>query len=266
LLKPVSFRYGKGQRMRQMELTSEAQGQIDMNVTIVYGTQRKSCTYNIAQSLVRNLGQAEIKEIFLPKDLPEFCVSCFKCFSDENASCTHDQYVQPLREKLVWADLIILTSPVYSFHVSGQMKVFLDHFANMWIVHRPEQNMFKKQGVVIATASGPVFGQTLKEMKDSLDFWGVSNTYKLGCAVMNTDWKNVDEKIKKAIEKKTKRIAQKICKKHRKITQKGSAHVSFRVRKWFEISRLMQKYGRFNPPDVAYWEQKGWTKKVKPWK
>ena len=80
--------------------------------------------------------------------------------------------------------------------------------------------MFKKQGVVIATASGPVFGQTLKEMKDSLDFWGVSNTYKLGCAVMNTDWKNVDEKIKKAIEKKQNALHKKSAKNTGKLLKK----------------------------------------------
>jgi hypothetical protein len=62
------------------------------------------------------------------------------------------------------------------------MKVFLDHFANMWVVHRPEEKMFKKQGVVIATAAGPVYAKTLGEMKDSLDFWGVFATYTLDSA------------------------------------------------------------------------------------
>ena len=237
-----------------------------MNVTIVYGTQRQSCTYNIAQRLIKKIDNVEINEIFLPKDLPEFCISCLKCFSDETASCAHDKYVKPIREKLLWADLIVLTSPVYSFHVSGQMKVFLDHFANMWIVHRPQEKMFKKQGVVIATASGPVYAKTLNEMKDSLDFWGVSKTYKLGFAVMNTDWINVNDKIKKTIEKKTDRIAMKINRKYQITEKTGKVRISFRVRKWFEISRVMQKYIRLNPPDVKYWESKGWTKNVKPWK
>lgn len=236
-----------------------------MNITIVYGTQRQSCTYNITQRLISKIGNPEVKEVILPKELPEFCISCFKCFSDENASCTHDKYVKPIREKLLWADVIVLTSPVYSFHVSGQMKVFLDHFANMWMVHRPEEKMFTKQGVVIATASGPVYAKTLNEMKDSLDFWGVSKTYKLGFAVMNTDWVNVDDKIKKSIEKKIDHIARNIISKYKKIEKSGKAKISFRVKKWFEISRIMQKYIRLNPPDVKYWEGKGWTKKVKPW-
>lgn len=237
-----------------------------MNVTIVYGTERKSCTYNIAQSLVRAIPDAAVEEIFLPRDLPEFCVSCLKCFNDERAACAHDAYVRPIREKLVGADLIVLTSPVYSFYVSGQMKVFLDHFANMWIVHRPETAMFKKQGVVIATASGPVYARALAEMKDSLDFWGVAKTRKLGFAVMQVNWKDVDPKIKAKIDRKTKALAAKITKRHAATEKAGKAKPSFRVWKWFHISRLMQKFVRLNPPDVRYWDEKGWTGMTRPWK
>lgn len=166
----------------------------------------------------------------------------------------------PIREKLLWADLIILTSPVYSYHVSGQMKVFLDHFANMWIVHRPEKDMFLKQGLVIATASGPVYKKTLKEMKDSLDFWGVAKTYEIGTAVYETRWNKVSPKVKEKVFKRVSKIVKKIQK------NKGKVKPCFRVRKWFFVSRMMQKYLKSNPPDVAYWEEQGWIDKKRPWK
>lgn len=51
-----------------------------MNITLVYGTERKGCTYNIAQEVIKEFKDARIKEIFLPVDLPEYCVSCFRCF------------------------------------------------------------------------------------------------------------------------------------------------------------------------------------------
>ena len=155
-----------------------------MKVLAVYGTERKGCTYQIAQEVIKNLGDVVLSEIFLPRDLPEYCISCFRCFGESTGTCAHSKYTKPIREKLIDADLIILTSPVYSFHVSGQMKVFLDHFANMWLVHRPEEKMFKKQGIVISAASGPVYKKTLLEMKDSLDFWGVARTYQIGVALM----------------------------------------------------------------------------------
>lgn len=230
-----------------------------MKIAVVYGTERKECTYNIAQEVIKNIGDAELAEIFLPRDLPEYCISCFRCFTEEQGTCTHSKYTNPIREKLIWADLIILTSPVYSYHVTGQMKVFLDHFANMWIVHRPQKEMFHKQGLVIATASGPVFTKTLNEMKDSLDFWGVAKTYKLGSALFETRWDKVPSKIKKKISKKAIAIARKIK------NNNGVPKPCFRVRKWFFIIRIMQKKFKLNPSDVTYWEKQGWTGKVRPW-
>lgn len=231
-----------------------------MRITAVYGTLRKGCTYSIAQEVIRQFDGAEVQEIFLPKDLPEFCISCMKCFTGSKGTCSHDEYTAPIREKLLWADLIVLTSPVYAYHVSGQMKVFLDHFANMWMVHRPEKAMFSKQGLVISTASGPVYSHTLKEMKDSLDFWGVAKTYKLGGALFEADWDNVPLKVKKGLIKKAYKTATKILRNN------GRANPSFRVRKWFYISRLMQKYIKANPPDAAYWEEQGWTQGARPWR
>lgn len=230
-----------------------------MKITVIYGTERHGATYNIAKEVISYISNAEVTEIFLPKDLPEFCISCLRCFTEEKGVCAHEKYTIPIREKLLSANLIIMTSPVYSMHVTGQMKVLLDHFANMWIVHRPEKEMFKKQGLVIATASGPVYKKTLNEMKDSLDFWGVAKTYKMGFALMETRFEKVQEKIKTKISKKAKQIALKIEKNNRKIKP------CFRVRKWFFISKIMQKYFKLNPADLKYWQTEGWLKGKKPW-
>jgi multimeric flavodoxin WrbA len=237
-----------------------------MHITVVYGTKRKGCTHHIAQMVTARFPDAEIKEVILPDDLPTYCISCMKCFLEKQGTCTHEMYTRPIREKLLWADVLILTSPVYAFYVTGQMKVFLDHFSNMWMVHRPEKKMFRKQGIVIATASGPVYRKTLSEMKDSLDFWGVPKVYKLGFALMNTDWENVSAKIKRHIEKEVDHTVKATARRYAKAENKNHVHPSFRVWKWFMISRMMQKHIKANPPDVQYWTKMGWTGHKRPWK
>ncbi len=230
-----------------------------MKVIVVYGTEHKGATYEMAQEVLRSLGEVEVTEVFLPRDLPDYCIACFRCFTEEKGTCAHEQYTKPLREKLLAADVIILTSPVYAYHVSGQMKVFLDHFANMWLVHRPEKAMFSKQGIVIAAASGPVFNKTLNEMKDSLDFWGVARTYKVGVALLEAKWDKVSPKIKEKIIRRIQRVTTKIKKNI------GHSYPCFRVRKWFYLSRFMQKRMKLNPADASYWEKQGWTEKIRPW-
>ncbi len=230
-----------------------------MKVTIVYGTERKGCTYNIAQEVIKNIDKPAVTEIFLPRELPVFCISCFRCFMEKAGTCAHSEYTDEIRMKLLSADLIILTSPVYSFHLTGQMKAFLDHFANMWIVHRPESRMFDKQGLVIAAASGPVYKKTLNELKDSLDFWGVAKTCKIGSALYSVSWEKISARIKARIFRQCKKTAQKINRKQGKIKP------CFRVRKWFLISRMMQMHIKANPPDVEYWKEQGWLAKNRPW-
>ena len=39
------------------------------------------------------------------------------------------------------------TFTVYVYHATGSMKAFLDHYGYRWMVHCPEESMFKKQGV-----------------------------------------------------------------------------------------------------------------------
>ena len=231
-----------------------------MKITAVYGTERKGCSYTVAEMVLSAFPEAELERIVLPHDCPPFCTSCFRCFTGAPEDCPHSAYTMPIRQKLCRADLIILVSPVYSFHMSGAMKSMLDHFANMWMVHRPEAAMFSKQGLVVATASGPVYGKTLAGMKDSLDFWGVARSYRIGAALFETDWSRIPDKRRLRIRRSVERVCARI--------RKRAAHPRpcLRVRFWFAASRLMHKYIRMNPPDVAYWEKMGWTGATRPWK
>ena len=157
------------------------------------------------------------------------------------------------------ADVIILTSPVYVMHATGSMKAFLDHYGYRFLVHRPEEKMFKKQAVCISTAAGAGMKSTIKDMADSTFFWGISKTYKLGLAVMETRWEMVKPSIKSKIDKKTTSIAKNISKKV------GTIKPNIKTKAFFSIMSFMQKKG-FNPVDVEYWKAKDWTNGKRPWK
>ena len=77
----------------------------------------------------------DITEFYLPRDCPVFCTGCKKCFYADISVCPHSEYTVPIWESILEADLLVLTSPTYVFHVTAQMKALLDHFATKWMAH-----------------------------------------------------------------------------------------------------------------------------------
>ena len=231
-----------------------------MKVLIISGTNHKGSTYNIGRIMAEKLTKPEdISEVFLPRDFDEFCYGCTNCFEKNEELCPHAEKLKPITELIDASDVLILTSPVYVYHCTGQMKALLDHYGWRWMAHRPEEKMFSKQAVVVATAAGAGVKFTMKDMADSCFFWGIPQTYKLGRAVAAVDWQSVKPKIKDDINKKADSIAKKILKRQ------GKVPVSLKTKGFFKIMSLLQKNG-WNKADVDYWKEKGWTEGKRPWK
>jgi multimeric flavodoxin WrbA len=219
-------------------MTPSKLGGVKMKIAVIYGTQRKSTTYNVAQQFIAQLaGGDEVKEFFLPKDAPAFCRGCFLCF-DDFRKCPDYPVLQPIIEAMSEAELIILTSPVYVYHVTGQLKAFLDHFGFQWMPHQPNPAMFKKQALLIATAAGAGTRSTLKDMRDSMLFWGIARCYSFGRNVAAANWSGVSEKCKGAIAARVKSLSAKI-KRDQKNLQPG-----LKVKALFYAMRFMQKNTR----------------------
>ena len=229
-----------------------------MKITVIHGQSHKGSTYHLAHSLAEKLG-GEITEFFLPKDFNEFCVGCTSCFADSETKCPHLRKLSPITKAMDEADVIILASPVYVMHSSGAMKNFLDHYGYRFMVHRPEEKMFKKQAVCISTAAGAGMKSTNKDMADSLFWWGVGKIYKYGIAIYETSWERVADKKKQAADKTLSALARKIR------ARQGKVRTSVKTKIFFEAVRLIQKSG-WNKADTDYWKEKSWTEKNRPWK
>ena len=229
-----------------------------MKITMIHGQSHKGSTYHIAKMLSDKL-EGEVTEFFLPRDFDSFCIGCTNCFEKSETLCPHYEKLRPITEAMDEADVIILESPVYVYHATGAMKVFLDHYGYRWMVHRPEEKMFHKQAVCISTAAGAGMKSTIKDMADSTFFWGVAKTYQYGIAIAAVSWDEVSEKKKQKIEKKTTALARTIKKRI------GKVKPSIKTRGFFQIMRMLQKNG-WNEADVNYWNEKGWNGKKRPWK
>ena len=157
-----------------------------MKITIIHGQSHEGNTCMIARELAQKVG-GEVREFFLPRDFHKPCLGCYTCFQTDLSHCPHYQELEPLAAAIREADLLILASPVYVYHASGQMMSFLDHFGTWWVVHRPLPEMSRKQAVAISTAAGGGMKRTVQDMADSLEMWGIRNVYRLGFGVQSPE-------------------------------------------------------------------------------
>ena len=231
-----------------------------MKVLIISGTNHKGSSYSIGRIVAEKIASAEnISEVFLPRDFDEFCCGCTNCFVKGEDKCPHYAKLRPITELIDSADVIVMTSPVYVYHCTGQMKALLDHYGWRWMAHRPDEKMFSKQAVVVSTAAGAGVKSAMKDMADSSFYWGIPQTYKLGMAVRATDWESLSPKMKDSIDAKAESIAKKITKRY------GKVPVSLKTKGFFKIMSLLQRNG-WNKADADYWKEKGWTGSKRPWK
>ena len=183
-----------------------------MKITVIHGQSHKGSTYNIAKMLYDKL-EGDVTEFFLPRDFSSFCVGCNSCFKKSEKLCPHYESLNPITSAIDNADIIIFASPVYVYHVTAAMKTLLDHYGYRWMIHRPEESMFRKQVVCISTAAGGGMKETTKDIADSTFFWGVAKTYRIGFAVREVTWNDVNENIKEKIKKQIYSLANKIKKR-----------------------------------------------------
>ena len=59
------------------------------------------------------------------------CLELYGC--KEAGECSIRDDFQPLRDKVLRADGIILASPIFFYAVSGQTKVMMDRFQSLWV-------------------------------------------------------------------------------------------------------------------------------------
>lgn len=232
-----------------------------MNITVVYASGRKaqSCTRGIAQMLIGALLDGGALFAFqLPGDLPHICTGCCACVRGQAQRCGGAAAMAPILSAMEQSELILFCAPTYVFHVPGQMKTLLDHFAYRWMVHRPDLSFMKKQAVIINTAGGGGMRSTVREIRDSTEYWGVARTHVISQKVWNYDWTDLPASFRARAEAKVKRTAERV--------RRCGAHLtpSFKVRCLFSFYRYLHKHRKMTAADDAYWWNRGYVT-GKPW-
>ena len=119
---------------------------------VIHGSPRKGNTCKAANLVVEELASRpgwvfehlSLKELKLP-----FCLGCFNCILRDEKLCPHRAIMEPVLNKMLEADALIVGAPIYILHVNAETKNFFDHLA--YVFHRPR--FFGRQALVITTTA-----------------------------------------------------------------------------------------------------------------
>lgn len=230
-------------------------------ITVIHGQLHKGSTYNITKQIIDEIPSRdkEVNEYFMPRDTPNYCIGCYKCFNESESSCPEAEKVERIVKSMEKAHIIIINSPTYCYGMTGQLKTLLDHFGYMWLSHRPKEAMFKKLGIVVSTASGAGANKVVKSLSNQLFWLGVPKVIHYSKNVNASNWDEVPKKIKKSIEKDISKLSKKL---EAKVARSSPG---LKLKFTFHIMRIMQKLNNWNMVDKNYWQKNGWLDKKRPW-
>lgn len=230
-----------------------------MKITVINGTEVKGCTYHIKESFLENLRNGnDITEFYLPRHLPNFCCGCKTCFFKSELLCPHADYVMPIWNAMLDADLLVFASPVYALRATAQMKTLLDHLCVHWMVHRPDDKMFDKKAVILTNAIGVFNSGAQKDISTSLMWLGITDIRRLGVGLLEgVIWNELSDKRRNIIISKTQKLAN-------KYNDNYKARKGIKVRILFYITRKMHQAvaekEEVLSADNQHWVDKGWIK------
>lgn len=145
-----------------------------MNVLVVSGSPRKKDSYLICMEIGNELKKydstIDFEYLQLSESHIEECKGCGICFqkSELLCPCRKDE-IEKIKEKMKEADAIIISSPVYAYQVTGQMKKFIDRLS--YLFHR--QELCGKPVIIVVTTDGGGSKQVYKYLKMTVSGWAM---------------------------------------------------------------------------------------------
>lgn len=230
-----------------------------MKITVINGTEKHGVTYQLKEMFLAPFKEkGEITEFYLPKDCPAFCTGCLNCIMKGEHTCKDATYVQKIAASLLEADLIVMTSPAYVMHTTGAMKALLDHFAYLWMPHRPAPAMFTKRAVILTQCLGAGAESTARDIKHSLSWWGISEIKVFTGKLMgDVVWDNLTEKKRSELTRKVKWLSEKLSRVHYEVPARTK--IITRI-KFFGCCMMQKSLHKKDPLylDGKYWAEQGW--------
>ncbi len=221
-----------------------------MKILIIHGSPHKGQTYETTMEFLQELGnriEIDVKHVFLFQERLELCRGCGTCILYGENRCSIKDGFREIHSQIQGADAVILTTPVYSLHVTAMVKNFIDRSA--YIMHRPRY--FGKWFMSLSTQAISGDKEVAKYLATVFHSWGFNIIP--GLRITTVPDKNVIQaKINVAVGRFLSIETQ------TQFPIPGlKDFMMFRVRRTVMNS---QSFLNTFPRDVEYFRERGWMK------
>ncbi|URZ16670.1 flavodoxin family protein [Clostridium felsineum] len=107
---------------------------MNKNIFILSGSPRKGGNSDIlCDEFARGVTEAGniVEKVFLREKKVGYCTACYYC-RDHAGICAIKDDMSQILERMHWADVIVLASPVYFYSIDAQMKTVIDRTLAQW--------------------------------------------------------------------------------------------------------------------------------------
>lgn len=193
----------------------------------------------------------QVETVHLARREVKTCLGCRACFDRGETHCPLRDDVAALRERMDWADALIVASPVYVESVNGILKNWIDRMA--YGCHRPFLN--GKPALVLTTSGGGATGSAARTAAMALMPWGgrisARRNFRMGGARMD------EGEVRRRFAAPLGSMVAALRRDVRRQKQGRPAWLSVL---FFTIQqRAYRRMAQTTPcVDTDYWQQKGW--------
>lgn len=110
-----------------------------------------------------------VERIYLQKEKLNYCTACGSCMKTK--ICVQKDNGNVILEKMVNADVLVFSTPVYFYTMNGQLKTLIDRIL-------PRYSELKGKAYLIATAADPTLNAVEGTVSDYKNFLRMTSNLK----------------------------------------------------------------------------------------
>lgn len=144
-----------------------------MNILVLNGSPRKNGnTARLVQAFTKGaeeVGHSVKIEAVAQKQI-HGCTACEYCRTKGDGFCIQKDDMQAIYSEILWADMLVLASPIYHYTMTGQIQSALQRtYCLGQLTH------LKKTALILSSGAPDMYDAVKTQYQGLVDRWGVEN-------------------------------------------------------------------------------------------